>query len=184
MLSFDSVAIISGGGVTAAHLARLCYGESVEGWAASASAKLIAANYRAARRIAGQERIIGQSPRALAPTGEARLRLRDHGNLRRVRSALRPPTPLASPFGDFGTCTFPTTPARFARALSPFGDFGTCTFPTTPARFARALSPFGDFGTCTFPTTPARFARALALGLAKTSRALAPAGEARLRLRD
>jgi hypothetical protein len=28
------------------------------------------------------------------------------------------PTPLASPFGDFGTCTFPTTPARFARALA------------------------------------------------------------------
>jgi hypothetical protein len=26
------------------------------------------------------------------------------------------PTPLASPFGDFGTYTFPTTPARFARA--------------------------------------------------------------------
>ena len=34
----------------------------------------------------------------------------------------RPPTrhrpPLASPFGDFGTCTFPTTPARYARALA------------------------------------------------------------------
>jgi hypothetical protein len=28
------------------------------------------------------------------------------------------PTPLASPFGDFGTCTFPTTPARCARALA------------------------------------------------------------------
>ena len=28
------------------------------------------------------------------------------------------PTPLASPFGDFGTCTFPTTPARYARALA------------------------------------------------------------------
>jgi hypothetical protein len=27
-------------------------------------------------------------------------------------------SPLASPFGDFGTCTFPTTPARFARALA------------------------------------------------------------------
>jgi hypothetical protein len=22
-------------------------------------------------------------------------------------------SPLASPFGDFGTCTFPTTPARY-----------------------------------------------------------------------
>ena len=27
-------------------------------------------------------------------------------------------SPLASPFGDFGTCTFPTTPARYARALA------------------------------------------------------------------
>jgi hypothetical protein len=27
-------------------------------------------------------------------------------------------TPLASPFGDFGTCTFPTTPARYASALA------------------------------------------------------------------
>jgi dihydropteroate synthase len=35
---------------------------------------------------------------------------------------LRPPpatpSPLASPFGDFGTRTFPTTPARYARALA------------------------------------------------------------------
>ena len=30
----------------------------------------------------------------------------------------RHPTPLASPFGDFGTCSFPTTPARCARALA------------------------------------------------------------------
>jgi hypothetical protein len=28
------------------------------------------------------------------------------------------PTPLASPFGDFGTSTIPTTPARYARALA------------------------------------------------------------------
>jgi hypothetical protein len=28
------------------------------------------------------------------------------------------PTPRASPFGDFGTYTFPTTPARCARALA------------------------------------------------------------------
>jgi hypothetical protein len=27
-------------------------------------------------------------------------------------------SPLAFPFGDFGTCTFPTTPARYARALA------------------------------------------------------------------
>ena len=27
-------------------------------------------------------------------------------------------SPLASPFGDFGTCTFPTTPARYARTLA------------------------------------------------------------------
>jgi hypothetical protein len=27
-------------------------------------------------------------------------------------------SPLASPCGDFGTCTFPTTPARYARALA------------------------------------------------------------------
>ena len=60
--------------------------------------------------------------RALAPAGEARLRLRDHGNPERVRFALRHPTrhpiPLASPFGDFGTCTFPTTAARYARSLA------------------------------------------------------------------
>jgi hypothetical protein len=31
---------------------------------------------------------------------------------------LPPPPPLASPFGDFGTCTLPTTPARYARALA------------------------------------------------------------------
>ena len=27
-------------------------------------------------------------------------------------------SPLAFPFGDFVTCTFPTTPARYARALA------------------------------------------------------------------
>ena len=27
-------------------------------------------------------------------------------------------SPLASPFGDFGTCTSHTTPARYARALA------------------------------------------------------------------
>jgi hypothetical protein len=80
-------------------------------------------------------------------------------------------SPLASPFGDFGTCTFPTTPARCARALAlglamPFGPP-----PATPTPLA---SPFGDFGTCTFPTTPARYARTLALGLAMPSRDGAP----------
>ena len=30
----------------------------------------------------------------------------------------RDPSLVASPFGDFGTCTFPTTPARYARALA------------------------------------------------------------------
>jgi hypothetical protein len=47
---------------------------------------------------------------------------RHHGNPKKVRFALRPPTchhpTLASPFGDFGTRTFPTTPARYARALA------------------------------------------------------------------
>ena len=27
-------------------------------------------------------------------------------------------SPLASPYGDFWTCPFPTTPARYARALA------------------------------------------------------------------
>jgi len=44
------------------------------------------------------------------------------GTLRGFASPFGPPpatpTPLASPFGDFGTCTFPTTPARYARALA------------------------------------------------------------------
>ena len=45
-------------------------------------------------------------------------------------------SPLASPFGDFGTCTFPTTPARYARALAlglaiPFGPA-----PATPTPLA------------------------------------------------
>jgi tRNA threonylcarbamoyl adenosine modification protein YeaZ len=35
-----------------------------------------------------------------------------------LRPPTSTPTPLASPFGDFGTCTFPTTPARYARALA------------------------------------------------------------------
>jgi hypothetical protein len=35
-----------------------------------------------------------------------------------LRPATRRPTPLAAPFGDFGTCTCPTSPARSARALA------------------------------------------------------------------
>ena len=49
----------------------------------------------------------------------------------------RPPPPpaslrLAKPFGP--------PPATAYPLASPFGDFGTCTFPTTPARYARALA--------------------------------------------
>jgi len=44
------------------------------------------------------------------------------GTLGGFASPFGPPpaasSPLASPFGDFGTCTFPTTPARDARALA------------------------------------------------------------------
>ena len=44
------------------------------------------------------------------------------GTLRGFATPFGPPpatsSPLASPFGDFGTCTFPTTPARYARALA------------------------------------------------------------------
>jgi hypothetical protein len=44
------------------------------------------------------------------------------GTLKGFASPFGPPpatsAPLASPFGDFGTCTFPTTPARCARALA------------------------------------------------------------------
>ena len=46
----------------------------------------------------------------------------DMGTLRGFASPFGPPPatapPLASPLGDFGTCTFPTTPARYARALA------------------------------------------------------------------
>jgi hypothetical protein len=44
------------------------------------------------------------------------------GNPGRVRSAPRPPArrllPARFPFGDFGICTFPTPPARYARVLA------------------------------------------------------------------
>jgi hypothetical protein len=39
---------------------------------------------------------------------------------------------FAPPFGP--------PPATATSLVSPFGDFGTCTFPTTPARYARALA--------------------------------------------
>jgi hypothetical protein len=35
---------------------------------------------------------------------------------------------------------FGSPPAHHPTLASPFGDFGTCTFPTTPARYARALA--------------------------------------------
>ena len=52
-------------------------------------------------------------------------------------------SPLASPFGDFGTCTFPTTPARFARALAlglamPSLDGTPRAAPAEPAGSPRA----------------------------------------------
>jgi hypothetical protein len=43
------------------------------------------------------------------------------GTLKGFAPPFGPPpasSPLASPFGDFGTCTFPTTPARYARVLA------------------------------------------------------------------
>ena len=87
---------------------------------------------------------------------------------------------------------FPNPPALWLRRAKPafaYAIMGTLRgfatpFGPPPATSSPLASPFGDFGTCTFPTTPARYARALALGLAKPSHALAPAGKARLRLRD
>jgi hypothetical protein len=50
--------------------------------------------------------------RALAPAGIARLRLRDHGNPRRVgRSALRPPTATPTPLASLGLA-MPSCPPR------------------------------------------------------------------------
>jgi hypothetical protein len=46
-------------------------------------------------------------------------------------------TRLASPFGDFGTCTFPTTPARYARALARwFAPSKARRLPTRPGQRA------------------------------------------------
>jgi hypothetical protein len=61
-------------------------------------------------------------------------------------------SPLASPFGDFGTCTFPTTPARYARALAlglakPSRDGPP---PATRARARRA----GRAGWVSVPKSP------------------------------
>ena len=87
---------------------------------------------------------------------------------------------------------FPNPPTLWLRQAKPafaYAIMGTLggfapPFGPPPATSSPLAFPFGDFGTCTFPTTPARCARALALGLAKPSHALAPAGKARLRLRD
>jgi hypothetical protein len=77
--------------------------------------------------------------------------LDSHGNSQRVRSALRPPTPtpLASPFGDFGTGTFPTTPARYARALTlglakPSRDGAPRAALAEPAGYSRELEPLAE----------------------------------------
>ena len=44
--------------------------------------------------------------------------------------------------GTLGGFAWPIGPplATASARASPFGDFGTCTFPTTPARYARALA--------------------------------------------
>ena len=69
------------------------------------------------------------------------------GTLRGFALPFGPPpataSPLASPFGDFGTCTFPTTPARFARALAlglamPSLDGTPRAAPAEPAGSPRA----------------------------------------------
>jgi hypothetical protein len=58
------------------------------------------------------------------------------------------PAPLASPFGDFGTCTFPTTPARYARALA----LGLATPPAmVRRRRGRARSARGGQGWLSVP---------------------------------
>jgi hypothetical protein len=50
------------------------------------------------------------------------------------------PTPLASPFGDVGTCTVPPTPARYACALA----FGLANPSRNgPSRAEPAGSPRG-----------------------------------------
>jgi hypothetical protein len=70
-----------------------------------------------------------------------------------------PPTtssPLAPPFGDFGTCTFPTTPARYARALA-LGLAKPSRDAALPAR-ARA-KPEGRAGWAVRPEGPAGSAR-------------------------
>ena len=77
------------------------------------------------------------------------------GTLKGFASPFGPPpataSPLASPFGDFGTCTFPTTPARCTRALAlglamPSHDGAP---PATRAREAR-----GGRGGLSVPKSP------------------------------
>ena len=48
-------------------------------------------------------------------------------------------SPLASPFGDFGTCTFPTTPARYARALALGLAIPKCKTGGLPTRLVLLL---------------------------------------------
>ena len=67
------------------------------------------------------------------------------GTLRGFAPPCGPPpatsSPLASPYGDFGTCTFPTTPARYARALA----LGLAKpWHLTGAWFALAHKPAGS----------------------------------------
>jgi len=67
------------------------------------------------------------------------------GTLRGFASPFGPPpaasSPLASPFGDFGTCTFPTAPARYARALA-LGLAKPCALAPGLAVAAAAASPW------------------------------------------
>jgi hypothetical protein len=73
------------------------------------------------------------------------------GTLKGFASPFGPPpatsSPLASPFGDFGTCTSPTTPARYARALAlglakPSRDGASPTKPASSPR-DRLHDPLG-----------------------------------------
>ena len=68
------------------------------------------------------------------------------GNLKGFATPFGPPpatsSPLASPFGDFGTCTFPTTPARYARALA-LGLAKPCALASAGNEGARAARGAG-----------------------------------------
>jgi hypothetical protein len=101
------------------------------------------------------------------------------GTLRGFATPFGPPpatsSPLASPFGDFGTCTFPTTPARYARALAlglakPSGALApglaaaaAAANPWAKPAFAYAIMGTGPH---TRHLVPARFAGGLPTRLA------------------